>query len=121
VLACVADAVGASEPEAVVQATVDAFGVVTSPVEPREVGVAGWDGPQVFGAVELTAGVVVAAVQPHRDRAGTEIVGESVVVVSAVFPVGVAVAVGADAFKWGEVQVASIGESADPDRAVPRV
>ena len=55
VLAFVADAVGASEPEAVVESAVDALGVVASPVEPCEVGVVGRDGPDVLGAVELAA------------------------------------------------------------------
>jgi hypothetical protein len=62
VLAFVADAVRASEPEAVVEAAVDTFGVVASAVQPREVGVVGWYGPDVFGPVEFAVRVVVGAV-----------------------------------------------------------
>ena len=61
VLSLVADAVGASEPEAVVESTVDALGIVAPPVEAGEVGVFGGDGPDVFGAVEFAANVVVGA------------------------------------------------------------
>ena len=43
------------------------FGVVAAGVEPGEVGVAGWDGPDVLGAVELPGGVVVVAVEPDGD------------------------------------------------------
>jgi hypothetical protein len=51
----VADAVGASEPEAVVEAEVDSFGVVARSVEARELGVFGGNGPDVFGAAECAA------------------------------------------------------------------
>ena len=56
VLAAVAEAVGAAEPEGVFEGAVDGFGVVAAPEEPREVGVAGRDGPEVFGAVEPAGG-----------------------------------------------------------------
>src|SRR5438034_11475081 len=74
VLAFVADAVSASEPEAVVESAVDAFGVVAAAVEQREVWVASGDGPKVFGAVELAARVFVGAVEPDRDSAAAEVV-----------------------------------------------
>ena len=48
--------------------------------------------------------------QPDGDRAAAEVVGEAVVVVPAVLAVLVAVAVGADAVEWREVQVAGVGE-----------
>ena len=57
-LAVVAEAVGAAEPEGVVEGAVDGFGVVAASEEPCEVGVAGRDGPEVLGAVE-PAGLVV--------------------------------------------------------------
>jgi hypothetical protein len=44
VLAGVADAVGASDPEAVVDAAVEGLGVESPRVEAREVGVSGRDG-----------------------------------------------------------------------------
>jgi hypothetical protein len=62
VLSFVADAVGASEPQTVVETAIDALGVVAAPVEAREVGVAGGDGPNIFGAIELASNVFVGAV-----------------------------------------------------------
>ena len=67
VLAGVADAVGASEPHGVVEVTVDGFGVVAAGEEPFEVGVAGRDGPEVLGPVELPGGVFVVAVEADGD------------------------------------------------------
>ena len=84
VLAGVADAVGAAEPEGVVEVAVDGLGVVAARVEPLEVGVAGRDGPEVLGAVELAGGVVVVAVEPDGDGLVAVAVGELVVVVPAV-------------------------------------
>ena len=49
---------------------VDGLGVVAARVEPFEVGVAGRDGPEVLGAVELAGGVVVVAVEPDGDGPG---------------------------------------------------
>ncbi len=64
------DAVGASEPEAVVEAAVDAFGVVASAVETTKVGVAGRDGPDVLGAVELGGGVSGVLVELGSSETG---------------------------------------------------
>jgi len=114
VLALVADAVGASEPQTVIEATVDALGIVTATIQPREVRVAGGDGPDVLGPVELAAGVVVGSMQPDGDGPAAEVVGELIVVVPPVLPIGVTVAVRVDAFEWSEVQVAGIGEDPDP-------
>ena len=102
-LAGVADAVGAAEPEGVVEVAVDGLGVVAAGVEPFEVGVAGRDGPDVLGAVELPGGVVGVAVEPDGDGLVVVAVGELVVVVPAVLAVLVLVAVGADAGEFGEV------------------
>ena len=66
-LAMAADAVGSPEPERVVQVTVDALGVVAAAVQTIEVGIAGWDGAQVLGPVELTSRVVSVTVQADRD------------------------------------------------------
>ena len=57
-LAQMADAVCSSEPEGVIEVTVDAFGVIATRVETVEVGVVGWDRAQVLGAVELTLLIV---------------------------------------------------------------
>jgi hypothetical protein len=62
VLSCVANRVGASEPEGVVEVTVDGFGVVASGVEPAEVAVAGRDRSDVLGAVEPATFVLGVAV-----------------------------------------------------------
>ena len=63
VLAGVAAAVGASDPESVDKVSVDRFSVVPTRVETREVRVGGRDGPDVFGPVETTGTVGVGAVQ----------------------------------------------------------
>jgi hypothetical protein len=52
VLALVADAVGASEPEGVVEGPVDRLGVATPCVEAGEVGVARRNWPDALGPVE---------------------------------------------------------------------
>ena len=65
VLAGMAEAVGASEPEGVDEVSVDRFGVVAAWVETREVGVGGGDGPDVLGPVETPGPVRVGAVQAH--------------------------------------------------------
>jgi len=70
VLTGVADGVGASEPERVVEVAVDGFGVVTPRVESGEVGVSGWDGPDVLCAVEPTAVVVVVGVVGIPSKCG---------------------------------------------------
>ena len=68
-LAVAADAVGSAQPEGVVEMTVDAFGVVPTPVEAVEVGIVGRDWAQVFGSVELALRVVGVAVETNGDRA----------------------------------------------------
>ena len=52
-LACVADGVGSAQAEGVVEAAVDGLGVGAEREEPIEVGIAGRDGPEVLGAVQL--------------------------------------------------------------------
>ena len=64
VLSGVSDAVGAVEPEGVLEVPVDGLGVVTSRVEILEVRVIGWDGSDVLGAVEPAPGVAVVLVEP---------------------------------------------------------
>ena len=49
----VADGVGPAEPEAVVEVTVDALGIVATPVQPLEVRIPRGDRPDVLGPVEL--------------------------------------------------------------------
>jgi len=56
-------------------------------------------------------------VQPDRDDTTAEPVGEPVVVVPTVAPGLVGVAMGPYAREFGEVEVAAVGELADPDRA----
>jgi hypothetical protein len=80
VLAGVPEAVGPSEPEAVVDPAVDALGVVATGVEPGEDGVVGWDGPKVLGPVELARPVrrvpwsrTVIVVPPRRTRTATRL------------------------------------------------
>ena len=67
VLAGVADRMGPSEPERVVETTVDALGIVAARIELGEVGIAWWDGSDVLGAVESAGLVGVVAAQPHGD------------------------------------------------------
>ena len=101
VLAGVSDAVGASEPHGVVEVAVDGFGVVAAGEEPFEVGVAGRDGPEVLGPVELPSAVVVVAVETDRDHLVLVACGELVVVVPAVAAALVPVAVRPDAGEAG--------------------
>jgi hypothetical protein len=96
VLAGVAEAVGASDPEGVVDAAVDGFGVEAAGVEAGEVGVGGRDGPDIFGAVELAGFVASVGVHADGQDSASEVVGEAVVAVPAVTGVLVAVAMGAD-------------------------
>ncbi|MGZ0218757.1 MAG: S-layer homology domain-containing protein [Acidimicrobiales bacterium] len=60
VLSGVSDGVGPPEPEGVVEVAVDGLGVVTSGVEPSEIGICWWDGSDVLGAghnfVDVAAG-----------------------------------------------------------------
>jgi hypothetical protein len=75
---------GAPDPEAVVDAAVDGLGVEAARVEALEVGVAGRDGADVFGAVETACLVLASAMQPHGDLLAVVVVGELVVAVPAV-------------------------------------
>jgi hypothetical protein len=84
VLSAVADGVGSSEPEGVVEGPVDGFGVVASPVEPGEVRVGDGDGSDVLGAVEPALFVGGVVVEADGDGPCAEVVGEPVVVVPAV-------------------------------------
>lgn len=68
VLALVSDRVGSSEPQGVVERSVDGFSVAAAFVERFEVGVRGWDRSNVFGSVEPTFGVVGGAVETDGDR-----------------------------------------------------
>ena len=66
-LAEVADAVCATQPQGVVEVAVDVLRVVTPPVEPLEVAVAGWDRSHVLRPVELPFPVFVVAVEANGD------------------------------------------------------
>src|SRR5439155_11454911 len=79
VLAGVADAVGAPDPEGVFEVAVDGFGVVASRVEASEVGVARRDGPDVFGAVELAGCVFGCSVEADGDDLVAVAIREAVV------------------------------------------
>lgn len=114
VLALMADRVSSPEEEGVLEGSVDRFGVVASAVEPLEVDVAGGDGADVLGAIELASGVLGVAVEPDRDRSAAEGFGEFVVVVPAVLAL-VGVAVGADPSQRREDGVAGGGDGADAD------
>ncbi|MGZ6976433.1 MAG: hypothetical protein ACXVKQ_21045 [Acidimicrobiia bacterium] len=120
-LAVVADAVGAAEPEGVVEASVDGFGVVAARVEAREVWVTVRDGTDVLGPVQFPGGVLIGVVEPDGDDPSAVVLGELVVVVPAVSSGLVAGAVGADAGEFGVVEVAAFGEFPDPDRTTARV
>ena len=76
VLAGVADAVGASEPEGVFEVAVDRLGVVAAWVQPGEVRVGRGDGADVLGAVELPGRVLGVGVEPDGDALGLVTVGE---------------------------------------------
>jgi hypothetical protein len=67
VLAGVADAVRAADPESVFDVAVDRFRVVASRVETREVRIRRWDGPYVLGAIELACDVFCVAVESDGD------------------------------------------------------
>jgi hypothetical protein len=121
VLAVVADAVGAPEPECVVEVAVDRLGVVAAGVKAREVRVGGGDGSDVFGSVQLPCDVVGGAVESDSDDSRSEVLGESVVVVPAELPGLVSVAVGSDAGELRVAEVARFGELADPDGAAAGV
>src|SRR5205823_985296 len=86
-----------------------------------EVGVGCRDGADVFGPVQLPRRVFGRAVESDGHDPAAEVVGESVVVVPAVSPGLVAVAVGADAGQFAVVEVAVFREVADSDGAATGV
>jgi hypothetical protein len=90
VLACVSDAVRTAEPHGVVEVTVDGFGVVAAGKQLFEVGIAGCDGPEVFGPVQLPRRILVVAVQPDGEGLVFVIGGKLAVVVPAVAGVAAA-------------------------------
>ena len=69
-LTFVAEAVGAAEPEAVVEVTVDALRIVASRVEASEVGIVSRDGPDVLGSVQFPCRVFGCAVEADGDDTG---------------------------------------------------
>jgi hypothetical protein len=121
VLARVAEAMRPAEPEAVVEAAVDALCIVPSRVEPLEVRIVWRDRPEVLSAIQLAVGICGRAVEPHGDRAAAVVLGEAVVVVPAEGATASGVAVGPDASLWHEVHLAGVGGLTDSERAVARV
>src|SRR5947208_5846283 len=120
-LAFVPDAVGAAQPEGVIQVAVDALGVIATGVEPGEVGVGGRDDADVLGPVQLAGCVLGGSVEPQRDDAGAEVVGEAIVVVPAVAARLVGVAVRPHPRECAEVEVPSFGQLTDPEDPAPGV
>ncbi len=68
-LAVSSGGVGSSEVEGVFEAAVDGFGVGAESEDAFEVGVAGWDGSEVFGPVQFPGGVLGVAVEPDGQGA----------------------------------------------------
>lgn len=73
VLERVPDRVSAAQPQLVVDGAVDALDIVAAPVQPHEVIIAGQDGTDVLGSVELAAPIVVVAVKSNDQRVRTQI------------------------------------------------
>jgi hypothetical protein len=119
-LALVSDAVGAAEPHGVVEVAVDGFGAVAPREEPFEVGVAGRNGPEVLGPVQLARRVLAVAVEAHRDGLVFVLDRELVVVVPAVPAVPVTVAVRADARERDEAKFTGVGAFTNAQRATAR-
>jgi hypothetical protein len=115
VLSGVSDGVGPPEPEGVVEVAVDGLGVVTSGVEPSEIGICWWDGSDVLGAVEAPSLVFVVGVESDGDGSAVGPVGESVVVVPPELVVFAGVAMGAYSGERNELEVAGVNETADTD------
>jgi len=99
----------------VVEVAVYGFGVVAAGEEAFEVGISGRDGAEVLGPVQLAGRVLLVAVESHGDRRAVVVSGELVVVVPALAPSLVLVALGADAGEGDEVQVAGGGVFADAE------
>src|SRR4051812_31148216 len=95
VLAGMGGAVRTGEPHGVVEVTVDGLGIVAARKQPFEVGIAGWDGPEVFGPVQLPRRILVVAVQPDGEGLVFVLGGKLVVVVPAEAAVLAGSAVGA--------------------------
>src|SRR3954451_22539275 len=70
----------------VVEVAVYGFGVVAAGEEGVEVGVSGRDGAEVLGPVQLAGRVLLVAVESHGDRRAVVVSGELVVVVPALAP-----------------------------------
>ncbi len=121
VLAGVADGVGPSEPEGVVEVAVDRFGVVAAGIQPGKVRISRGDLADVLGAVEAPSFVFGVGVEPDGDGSVAGGVGESVVVVPPVSVVFAGVAVGSDAGQGDEIEVAGVDEAADADLTASRV
>ena len=121
VLAGVADGVGQSEPEGVVEVAVDRFGVVAAGIQPGKVRISRGDLADVLGAVEAPSFVFGVGVEPDGDGSVAGGVGESVVVVPPVSVVFAGVAVGSDAGQGDEIEVAGVDEAADADLTASRV
>lgn len=112
-LAEMADAVCPTQPDGVVEVTVDAFGVVAAPVEPFEVGITGRDRPHVLGAIELALAVLIITVETDRDH-GAAVVGRESVVILPAEGAGLGlVAMGADPLEYNEGGLTGLGELAE--------
>ena len=81
VLTFVSNRMRPPQPKRVTERTVDRLGIVATLVQTSEVRVRRRDGPDVLGPVEPAPLVVLVAMQPDRDRPGTEPLGEPVNVV----------------------------------------
>ena len=103
-----------SEPQSVVEVTVDALGVVAPLVERLEVRITRRDLTDVLGPVELPLPILVVRVQPDGDGAATEAFGQSVVVVPAIGAALVRIAVSADPLERYEDRLAGLGGLAKP-------
>jgi hypothetical protein len=113
VLAGVTDRVRTPQPQGVIEGPVDRLGIVATPVQPIEVRICCWDRSDVLGPVELASNVVFGRVQPHRDDAAAEIVGELVVVVPTEPAVLVLIAMGTHPSQLDEVLLAGVGQGGD--------
>jgi len=120
-LTVVAEAVGSAEPEGVVEVAVDAFAVVATRIEATKVGVGCGDGSDVLAPVQLPLCVLGGAVESDGHDPAAETVGESVVVVPAVVPGLIAIAMCTHARQLDVVEVAGLGQFADTDGATTRV
>ena len=110
-LAVSADGVGSFAQHRVVEQPVAGFGVVAATVEAWVVGIVGWDGAEVFFAVEPGEAVFGGLVEPEPDGGAAEVVGEPVFAVEPP-----AVAVGSSG-KFGSGQGVEDGCAVDGEGA----